>query len=301
MSRDDVVRRLDGPFGRRWCRQLLPGIYRWEEQSLRGSAGLLDGHALRLLATCLPTDLHPWAWLPEVRTGIAMWPTLPAPTLVLDQVLRGGGGELSETLATVGAQLARLHAVPVAPTGFSPLPVRRVPAWFAGNPAAAGAVGRIRARLRLAVGDRLDRWLPATPPAPPGPVGPRTLIHGRFSTAVCVPGPVPVVLGWREAGLGDPRTDLAHLLAELVEAAALAPDRGHLAGTAAAFLAGYRGLAPPAAGLAALTVSRIVDHVATRAWVSGNTTSAVAFLTTLAGQLPDLFDLVGFGAEVSRR
>ncbi|MEW1844894.1 phosphotransferase [Nonomuraea angiospora] len=244
---EGLVRGMDGPFLLRACVR-TPSGYRWAERDKRQNAGYLDARQLDALRTMLPRDAAVLAAVPTLSSaGLATWPALPTPALLCDRAYATERGNLEHVCRALGGFLSRLHAVP--PAG---LPRRDGPAWLPEGSWAARAVEAARHRLN---GGELARGAAAVAPFTGDPV----VVHGRFSTGVCADTDRPVVLGWREAGLGDPQRDLAFFLAELVEAAALVELADDPA--AMAFLDGY-GAVPDAGRLVGLVADRLLEHCA---------------------------------------
>jgi hypothetical protein len=265
---ETVVRRLPGAAGVRLCVRTRDG-YRWIEQ-MSGSPGAYLGDAdLALLAHVAPVGAVTPSRPQLVDPATAVWPLIGLPALVVDSVFATSPvDELAGRLHAIGRFLAALHAVPVdLATGgaLARLPRRdRMPAWLSAAPPMAAQAARNRMRL-AARAPRLAELAAAQPTVD----RPRTLVHGRFSTHQCVPsGESTVILGWREAGIGDPASDVAFLLGELVEALAVAPSEAErLCAGAAAFGAGY-GVTDPLA-LGGFVAERVLDHLALHEYLAG--------------------------------
>jgi hypothetical protein len=255
-TRFRTVRRMTGPLVTRTCTQGDSGFV-WMEQVHRSAAGCLGPEQISLLPTV------PYARLPIVRSAdLALWTGLPSSELLSDRMLSGGLKDNDAywdlTLTALGRCAAALHEAPPAD-----LPDRSErPAWLADDEVADG-VRQARDRLALNLAPSLVEWAGRLL----SPV-PKTLIHGRFSAGVCVRGSEPVMVGWREAGIGDPGTDLARLGADLVESGCLTqcpPDV--LANRIAAFLRGYGPV--DMSRLWTLVARRIIDHFALGSWAAG--------------------------------
>lgn len=242
-----LVRSMDGPFVLRVCVR-TPSGYRWAEQDKQRNPRYLDARGLGALRAVLPQDAAVLAAVPTLSaSGLATWPTLPTPALLCDRAYGAGRGDLERVCRALGGFLALLHAAPPAD-----LPRRSAPAWLPEGSQAAREVEAVRRRLK---GGRLARAAAGVTPFSGDPV----VVHGRFSTGVCADTDRPAVLGWREAGLGDPLRDLAFFLAELVEAAALVELADDPA--AVAFLDGY-GAVPDVDRLVGLVADRLLEHCA---------------------------------------
>ncbi|MFI6634327.1 phosphotransferase [Nonomuraea fuscirosea] len=244
---EGLVRSMDGPFVLRVCVR-TPSGYRWVEQDKRRNPCYLDAGRLDALRAVLPQDAAVLAAVPTLSaSGLATWPPLPTPALLCDRAYVAARGDLERVCRALGGFLSLLHAAPPAD-----LPRRSAPAWLPEGSWAAWAVETVRRRLP---GGRLARAAAAVTPFAGDPV----VVHGRFSTGVCADTDRPAVLGWREAGLGDPLRDLAFFLAELVEAAALIESADDPAATA--FLDGY-GAVADADRLVGLVADRLLEHCA---------------------------------------
>ncbi|HMA47064.1 MAG TPA: phosphotransferase [Frankiaceae bacterium] len=288
-----VVRSLPGPFALRLCVRTGDG-YCWAERPAAPSPAYLGRQALDVLRSRLPAAGPAAATVPALTAdGLAVWPAVPTPALLADRLVGSGpDGELPPgVLAALSDFLARVHATPVD-GALAGLPHRHLgPAWRSADPAAAAEVARQRRALPLDAAPLVASLAAAAD----GGGGASTLVHGRFSAALCVPTGRPVVLGWREAGLGDPWADVGHLLGELAEAAALAgPRRDAVALAAAAFLDRYgtgrgRGLSDgERRALAGRTAARVVEHLAVRRFASGDDWGAGELLRGVEAELPAL-------------
>ncbi|MDN0195306.1 hypothetical protein [Streptomyces sp. S.PNR 29] len=271
------AREIRGPIADRLCLS-APSGHVWIERLHRPGAQYLGADQISLLRTVLPT-----AHLPQVRSAeLAVWPVVPSPELLSDRMLTPTSAEddagWTHVLRALGQHIAEVHRVPVTPALRTALPDRgRGPAWLDDEVVAAG-VRAWRARLPLDVAPAL-----ASSARRAGGPARVTLVHGRLSAGACAPG--PVLLAWREAGVGDPLRDLAHLLAELVETAALfdrPPSTVEL--RARAFLGAYqeahgeRLTGDERARLWDLTAHRVIEHYAQGAWASQDATGAAATL-----------------------
>lgn len=111
--------------------------------------------------------------------------------------------------AQMGEQLARIHAVPLAPdVDFLPRP----PAGRAPSLAALDALRATIDGLALAnpVWEHAWRWLSRRAPTPRDP-SPLVLVHGDFRVGnlLVTPDGLAGVLDWEFARVGDPHDDLA--------------------------------------------------------------------------------------------
>ncbi|TDE32728.1 hypothetical protein [Actinomadura sp. 6K520] len=272
MTGSECVRDIRGPIADRLCLR-TPSGFHWVERLHRPGPQYLDAAQLSRLGRALPA-----AHLPRVRSAaVAVWPAVPSPALLSDRMLAPAFAEddpdWPRILRVLGAQAARVHRAPLTEELRAALPDRSGgPAWLA-EEAVAAEVRAHRELLPLETAPELCAAA-ARPPAS----APATLVHGRFSAGSCADGPVP--LAWREAGIGDPLRDLAHLVAEIVEAAALVNCPAAVARARVdSFLDGYRDLAP--ADLAPLwdaVARRIVEHYAQGVWAGGDLAGAAAAL-----------------------
>lgn len=259
----EVVRTLPGPFGTRSCTRGVAG-HAWTEHVFGDATAYLDSTELSRL-TAIPATPGVTPMLPSSVTGPhAEWHPVAGPGLLFDTLF----GEPAEVLghtdqfAALGAFLAGVHSQPPDPR----LPDRaESPAWLSAKPEVGRAVARIADELIGLAGPTVTELAGHEPSG-----GTRTLVHGRFSTALCavVDGEL-ATLGWREAGIGDPLQDLGYLLGELAEAmsATGAPaERGRALGDA--LVSSYEDARGGVLSgdewqrLAWRTARRVVDHMA---------------------------------------
>ncbi|MDP9863849.1 MULTISPECIES: hypothetical protein [Streptosporangium] len=207
---------------------------------------------------------------------LAAWNPVPTPALLCDRVFDaasvGDDGWWHGVLGGLARFLGALHRLPVDDL-VDVLPDRSSgSAWLASDDGAAAGIRRARDLLPSHLAPSMAeqaRW-PGTPPRN------IALVHGRFSTGVCAPTSPVAILGWREAGIGDPLGDVAYLMGEVLEAAALtgvAPRALRL--RIETFLTRYEtSLGRPlntAEGdwLGVLTARRVIDHYAQATWALG--------------------------------
>ncbi|WP_217209180.1 phosphotransferase [Streptomyces sp. AC550_RSS872] len=260
----DTVRRMEGPFVLRLCVR-TPSGFRWAERdkvpqgaagdtpegSFPGRPGYLNAVQLAALRAVVPATGTVRAAFPTLSAQdgaeVATWPALPTPALLCDRVYAIERRGVEHTCRELGRFLGRLHSGPPPE-----LPRRHGSPWLPEGSPTATAVANARDRLphgKLA--RSAARLRPYT--------GDLTIVHGRFSTGVCADTDRPVVLGWREAGLGDPLRDVAFFLSELIEAAAVMSVMDDPA--PAAFLDGYGQVADPDR-LRSLIADRLLEHCA---------------------------------------
>ncbi|MEU0984707.1 phosphotransferase [Streptomyces griseus] len=302
-----VARHLPGPFLSRVCIRTREG-YRWGECLVESSPSYLDApHLLYLQQSLAGTPAARYARVPTLaddRTSVHSEVSTAA--LLSDVVFSDDGCTHSwvrDSFAHLGAFLAHLHAVPVTSAA---LPLRQRAAWLDAAPTAAAGIGNARAALErtdlpiVRIAAQLDDAPPNFDPDRAAAGGiPGRLVHGRFSTASCVPGALPLVLGWREAGVGEPWEDLAYLLRDLIQAAVATGGTDAKARCAQIFVSSYqdaRGSVLTPGELARLTLgtaARIVDHVALRAWAASDQRGALALLRGADRVLPEVLAAVG--------
>ncbi|MFD2767091.1 phosphotransferase [Micromonospora eburnea] len=284
---------MDGPFVARRCVR-SGGGYRWFEQTL-ASGEYLDTAQLWRLSDVLPAG-RVVAALPEmVRPDLAAWPVLPSPALLCDALFGASPDADAEpwenACEALGAFLGRVHSVPAAEVSF--LPVRRQAAWLAAASTVTARVAAARADL-----DRRGDGLLAAAAASAGPQDRLDcLVHGRFSSGLSVALERPVVLGWREAGVGDPDRDLAFFLAELVEAAAVGTGAARLPGLVGRFLAGYTTMAGRFCPdrLPGLVADRLLEHYAQGVVAVGSADHIEQVVAAVTARWRELADLLGDG------
>ncbi len=288
-----TVRSMDGPFVARRCVRSGTG-YRWFEQE-RAPGDYLDATQLRHLSGSLPAGDVLAAPAELIRPDLAAWPVLPTPALLCDPLFGAppdaDTGAWGSACTALGAFLGRLHAVPAAEVSF--LPARRRAAWL---PMASTVTHRVAA-ARADLIRRGDGILASAASAVASPARPDCLVHGRFSSGLVVPLDRPVVLGWREAGVGDPDRDLAYFLADLVEAAAVGTGAARFPTLVRCFLAGYRTLTgrPDLDRLPALVADRLLEHYAQGVVAVGSADHVEQVAAAVTGRWRELVDLLRDG------
>lgn len=300
-----AVRSMDGPFVARRCVRSARG-YRWIEQTL-APGDYLDAAQLQAIAKVVPTaEVRPpsdavpasdaVASLPELlRPDLAVWRVLPSPALLCDTLFGApsqvADGRLERVCEALGTFLGHVHAIRA--DQVPSLPVRRQAAWLT----AASPITEQVAAARTEVIRRSDGVLAAAAVGADRPSRPACLVHGRFSSGLSVVLDRPVVLGWREAGIGDPDRDLAFFLTELVEAAAVGTGGARLSCLARRFLTGYATVAGDFRPdrLPALVADRLLEHYAQGTVAVGSTARIEPVVAAVTGRWQELVRLVGDG------
>ncbi|MEU8192908.1 phosphotransferase [Microbispora amethystogenes] len=269
-----AARSIRGPFVHRICASTRDG-FRWAEYRRRPGGAYLGNPGIATLFRVVPRA-GVIAVPPRVHGhDLATWHALPTPGLLCDRLFdHGSAGEewWRTTLESLASFLGALHRLPVNQVAQA-LPDRTTaPAWMSSDSEAGAGIRKAAGRLPLHLTPLLSGAAGRTGPTPRR----RSIVHGRFSTGVCALTSPVAVLGWREAGVGDPLSDVAYLLGEVLEAAALTGmDAPRLHGHLQAFLFRYQAAAGDsldAAGLerlTALTARRVIDHYAQAHWAFG--------------------------------
>ncbi|MFE3170620.1 phosphotransferase [Amycolatopsis sp. NPDC059090] len=259
------MRRIAGPFVIRTCLHDEAG-HHWVERLRQSPEGYLDADGVRTVAAALG-ETHGCLMPIVVSPDLALWPGVANAELLSDRLLSGGlardNGYWRESLYHLGALAGRIHSAPISEDARRTLPARGTgPAWLTAPVAAAG-VREARARLPQQLAPSL-----ASAAAQTDEPASTTLVHGRFSAGACTADRPPCLLGWREAGLGDPLHDLAFLIADLIEtgsATGCPPTvlREHVATFVSAYPLDF-----DENGLWSAVARRILDHYALGIWAT---------------------------------
>lgn len=261
-----VVRKMPGPYLTRACLQ-EGASFRWLETLTRDPTPYLGEQDLPTLIE-ITRDLDQHVSLPVLAgASSALWGPVSTPRLLCDDLFERPSDRASTlvwTMKELGTLLSLLHTTEVPRNS---LPLRIEPAWLQlDRDAQTGIAGALGA-LPLEECPHLAASASAAPPPTP-----KAFVHGRFSTGLVVSGEVFQVMGWREAGVGDPCTDLAYMVSEVIEAAAVTDAPPELMRSfVAAFLEGYRDARTErtVSDLPQLTAQRVLQHYAQGTWAFG--------------------------------
>jgi aminoglycoside phosphotransferase (APT) family kinase protein len=277
------ARVLPGPFSVRACLE-TPAGYVWVDRPREpfDPRALERLDAVRRLVAPAYADVD--ALVPRAPDPQAVvYPAVATDRLLLDSLFVGRAriDALETTLLRLGAFLAGLHAVDLDEAARDLLPTRAaatlVPPGGPRDASLDDALDDARAKLPLDAAQRLAAWSDAATGVNAGRAP--SLLHGRMSTASIASDPATperlAVLGWLEAAIGDPVTDLAYLVGELAEAVAIgaltAEDAARLG---SAFLRSH-----DTAGLREHAAHRVVDHVTIRMWTAEGAEDLAPFLS----------------------
>ncbi|MFE2296511.1 hypothetical protein [Streptomyces sp. NPDC059452] len=262
-----IVRKMAGPYLTRACLQ-EGRTFRWFESLKQHPAPYLGAGEIELV-TGITRSVGQHVSLPNIPDEkSALWEPVQTPRLLCDDLFDSSQGKvltLGETVRNLGVFLGLLHLCEIPENS---LPLRLEPAWLQMDREARKGISGALKGLPIEECPQLRADADRMPV-----LSLRTFVHGRFSTGLVVSRGVFKVMGWREAGFGDPRVDVAYLLSEIVEAAAVA-DLAVESGCSLiqGFLDGYREACDPSLDLAYLesfVAERILKHYAQSTWAFG--------------------------------
>lgn len=218
-----VVRTLPGHLSQRHClkdTRCEPAEFSWHERRPHADRTLANRAQIDALSHVLPDLGDLKVCLPSRSHDLTIWGGLPISGIFFDQLFGGelpGLPGLGETSAAIGRGLARLHGTVLQDRDPT---IRRLPMppWVEpplDTDSYDGDLRRLRSGLRARLPPIPDaRWDAAS-----------ALVHGRPTSRDIVPSTSPLLLGWGEAGIGNPAADLGCLVAEFLEAQAIAGIR----------------------------------------------------------------------------
>ncbi len=214
---------------------------------------------------------------PRIHSDVlTTWNAVPTPGLLCDRIFNAASTEderwWHNTLDGLASFLGALHRVPVDRIGPA-LPDRTAEsAWIALDHEASTGIRQAREQLPSHLAPLMAEKI-GHHPTPPETIA---VVHGRFSTGICALTSPVAIFGWREAGTGDPLSDIAYLMGEILEAAALTGVVPKLLSPRIeTFLMRYQeaaGRSLHAADLErlnVLTARRVFDHYAQATWAFG--------------------------------
>jgi len=284
-----VVRTLPGADGFRACLKDLsrePAEYQW--MHLRTSAPPAASRAdIDRLARTLP-PLGVDVRLPSRSFDLSLWGGIPRSGLLFD-ILFGnempGMPTLTAMSTRLGRALGRLHQVR---DGIEDVPGLPGPPWahqWGDRDAYARHADVIRAGLSAGLSVEPASWTRRS-----------SLVHGRPGAGDIVPGEPCTVLGWEEAGIGNPVADLGCLIGDYAEAIAIAPEEqaGRLREAIGALTDAYRAAHPAPADapggdeVMGWVVERVANHLALSAVFRADEASAYRLAKRVQGVLPSV-------------
>ena len=260
-----VVRTIPASLSTRYClrEDISKGRrYIWVASgSDKSSYPMSTRKQIDYLASSCDQNAFPYFCFPSRSHHFSIWSNFEHSGLLFDKLFLNKSYDnttLSENSAKIAQMFAGLHSLKLDFSKFNLLPH---PIWsiqLASNSDLTAHRRRLKAGLVASLENTnipSVRWSDK-----------QSLIHGLANSSYIIPNSNPIVMGWEYCGIGNPTYDISHLIADYIEAAAVASNerREEILDGCLILTHGYiASVLPPIEpiDLISCTIERIVDHM----------------------------------------